>query len=180
MLFDTVNEEIIENPDKCNFSNFNLNSIKSQYLEDQKPILNLPATLENISKVFTFETEKNGPFLASIDDKLESHSNENIYNKSFFIFGSEEILNRNDDKINTTISKIFDHIFEILSKIKYPEKKMKEIKIDVITQKDLENISLFDIKIKKNKNKNKTTIEKKEKKEKEKIKENKEVKLGRK
>jgi hypothetical protein len=132
-------------------------------------ILNIINSKEkNIS--ILFEPEENKSIL--------SMKNLDIQNEKV-----EEIIPLTDksDSIND-VSYNFDHIFKILSKIEYPENKIREIKKDTITQKDIENIWLFkvkSIKIKdrnKHKNKNKTqkTIEKKE------IKEKKEVKRGRK
>ena len=86
------------------------------------------------------------------------------------------------DRINA-VSNSFDYIFKILSIIKYPEDKIKEIKKDIITQKDIENIRLFEVKKKdknkkKHKSKDKSKTTKKEKEKEEIIK--KEVKQGRK
>ena len=90
--------------------------------------------------------------------------------------------NEKNDRINA-VSNSFDYIFKILSIIKYPEDKIKEIKKDIITQKDIENIWLFEVKKKdknkkKHKSKDKSKTTKKEKEKEEIIK--KEVKQGRK
>ena len=228
-MIDEIFENNQQDPDICDFSDFNYNIYKLQYSEVQKPRLTPAATLENISKVFTLDTEKEKPSLSSIDDEFEPHLYSNKNTKSLFILESDGILNIIDskeksismvfepeenkeilpmkildiqnekveeiipssnkiDRINA-VSKNFDHIFKILSKINYPEEKIKEIKEDIITQKDIENIWLFEVKTKKNKdenkNKNKDKIKSKaktaiKKKEKEEIKESKEVKYGRK
>ena len=164
--------EIFENnqkaPETCDFSGFNFNIFKPQYSLAQRPMLNPPASFENISKVFTFDTEKENPCLSSIDDEFEPHLYLNDFTKSPFNFESMRILNiinskeksismlfepeenksilpmKNLDIQNEKIEEIiplsdkgdrindasynFDYIFKILSKIEYPENKIKEIK----------------------------------------------------
>ena len=152
------------------------NSTKSSFNFESVGNLNIIDSKEkSISTVFKPEENKSILPMKNLDIQ-----NEKI----------EEIIPLSDkgDRINDA-SYNFDYIFKILLKIEYPENKIKEIKKDTITQKDIENIGLFKIKtIKKrdknrhknrhkNKNKTKKTIEKKEIKE---IKENKEVKYGRK
>ena len=164
--------EIFENnqkaPETCDFSGFNFNIFKPQYSLAQRPMLNPPASFENISKVFTFDTEKENPCLSSIDDEFEPHLYLNDFTQSPFNFESMRILNiinskeksismlfepeenksilpmKNLDIQNEKVEEIiplsdkgdrindasynFDYIFKILSKIEYPENKIKEIK----------------------------------------------------
>jgi hypothetical protein len=69
--------EIFENnqkaPEICDFSGFNYNIFKSKYSEVQRPMLNPPASFENISKVFTLDTEKENPCLSSKFFKFFNH-----------------------------------------------------------------------------------------------------------
>ena len=114
--------------------------------------------------------------ISSIFEPEESNDNdiEPMQNLEMENEKSEEKIpspsNEKRDRINA-VSNSFDYIFKILSIIKYPEDKIKEIKKDIITQKDIENIWLFEvkkkIKIKKNiKAKIKVKLQKKKKKKK--------------
>ena len=97
---------------------------------------------KNISPIF--EPEE------SNDNDIEPMQNLEMENEK-----SEKKIpsNEKSDRINA-VSNSFDYIFKILSIIKYPEDKIKEIKKDIITQKDIENTWLFEVK-KKDKNKKK-------------------------
>ena len=145
-------------------------STKQQMYFGSEPILTINNFVEN-SIVNGFKSEENDDILSKLNLNLKE--GEKV----------EKIIPSNDkqDRINA-ITKSFNFIFEILNKINYPIEKIKEIREEIITQKDIENIWIFEVKSKKtknkkclkNKNKPKDTIDKKE------TNKNKEVKCGRK
>jgi len=102
--------EIFENnqkaPEIYDFSGFNYNIFKSKYSEVQRPMLNPPASLETITKVFTLDTEKENPYLSSIDDEFERHLYLNNLTESSFNFESVGNLNIIDSK-EKSISTVF-------------------------------------------------------------------------
>ena len=145
-------------------------STKQQMYFGSEPISTINNFVEN-SIVNGFKSEENDDSLSKLNLNLKEEEK------------VEKIIPSNDkqDRINA-ITKSFNFIFEILNKINYPIEKIKEIREEIITQKDIENIWIFEVKSKKtknkkclkNKNKPKVTIEKKE------TNKNKEVKCGRK
>ena len=145
-------------------------STKQQMYFGSEPISTINNFVEN-SIVNGFKSEENDDSLSKLNLNLKEEEK------------VEKIIPSNDkqDRINA-ITKSFNFIFEILNKINYPIEKIKEIREEIITQKDIENIWIFEVKSKKtknkkclkNKNKPKATIEKKE------TNKNKEVKCGRK
>ena len=167
--------------DKEKLNSLNIDNEQDLYLNKNKS-----SELQN-----PFESEPNltkNDFLeSSIVNEFKSEENDDIKSKPNLNLKEEEkiekIIPSNDkqDRINA-ITKSFNFIFEILNKINYPIEKIKEIREEIITQKDIENIWIFEVKSKKtknkkclkNKNKPKAIIEKKE------TNKNKEVKCGRK
>ena len=145
-------------------------STKQQMYFGSEPISTINNFVEN-SIVHGFKSEENDDSLSKLNLNLKEEEK------------VEKIIPSNDkqDRINA-ITKSFNFIFEILNKINYPIEKIKEIREEIITQKDIENIWIFEVKSKKtknkkclkNKNKPKVTIDKKE------TNKNKEVKCGRK
>ena len=145
-------------------------STKQQMYFGSEPISTINNLVEN-SIVNGFKSEENDDILSKLNLNLKEEEK------------VEKIIPSNDkqDRINA-ITKSFNFIFEILNKINYPIEKIKEIREEIITQKDIENIWIFEVKSKKtknkkclkNKNKPKATIDKKE------TNKNKEVKCGRK
>ena len=158
-----INEELVP------YLNDN-NSTKLPLNLESEPYLDVNDSFEN--SIFNgFITQDNDYILSNLKINL------NDLEKAKQIIPSNE----KQDKINA-MNKHFNFIFEILKKINYPIEKIKEIKEDIITPKDIENIWLFEVKSKKKKNekrrkkkiKTKDTIEKKE------IEKSKKVKYGRK
>ena len=145
-------------------------STKQQMYFGSEPISTINNFVES-SMVHGFKSEENDDSLSKLNLNLKEEEK------------VEKIIPSNDkqDRINA-ITKSFNFIFEILNKINYPIEKIKEIREEIITQKDIENIWIFEVKSKKtknkkclkNKNKPKVTIDKKE------TNKNKEVKCGRK
>jgi hypothetical protein len=167
--------------DKEKLNSLNIDNELDLYLNKNKS-----SELQN-----PFESEPNlaiNDFVeSSIVNEFKSEEKDDIKSKPNLNLKEEEkiekIIPSNDkqDRINA-ITKSFNFIFEILNKINYPIEKIKEIREEIITQKDIENIWIFEVKSKKtkikkclkNKNKPKAIIEKKE------ANKNREVKCGRK
>jgi hypothetical protein len=138
--------------DKEKLNSLNIDNEQDLYLNKNKS-----SELQN-----PFESEPNltkNDFLeSSIVNEFKSEENDDIKSKPNLNLKEEEkiekIIPSNDkqDRINA-ITKSFNFIFEILNKINYPIEKIKEIREEIITQKDIENICLFEVKSKKKKNK---------------------------
>ena len=158
-----INEESKSYLNENNYTKFPLNF-------ESEPILDVNDSFEN--SIFNgFIKQENDYILSNLEKALNDEEQ------------AKEVIpsNEKQDKINA-ITKSFELIFEILKKINYPIEKIKEIKEDIITKKDIENIWIFQIKTKKEKNE-KSHIKKRETKATAKKKEtnkNKEVKYGRK